>query len=141
MFLATSTAQAVGCTSCSKCTVRRYNTCTYMSRILLNEQVCSYVKRIAGVRCVVCCVVVCRGGRGGGGGGGPTTLPSSTFTHMTKTQGAKTMNFRLFHLMYAQTCSFKRILDVYVQALYVRTVHLPQLAPAVAFYVLMSVHI
>ena len=56
-----STANADRNTSCSKCTVRRYNTCTYMSRILLNEQVCSYVKRIAGVRCVVCCVVVCRG--------------------------------------------------------------------------------
>jgi hypothetical protein len=31
MFLATSTAQAVGCTRCSKCTVRRSNMCTYMS--------------------------------------------------------------------------------------------------------------
>ena len=55
-----STENADRNTSCSKCTVRRHNTCKYMSRILLNEQVCSYVKRIAGVRCVVCwCVVLC----------------------------------------------------------------------------------
>ena len=63
-----------------------------------------------------------------------TTQHSTTHQHTTQRTPA-------IRLTYQQTCSFKRILDIYVQVLYLRTVHLLQLVFRSAFVVLIAADI
>ena len=63
-----------------------------------------------------------------------TTQHSTTHQHTTQRTPA-------IRLTYEQTCSFKRILDIYVQVLYLRTVHLLQLVHPTACAVLVAKNI